>query len=197
MADLRLRVTEAERERYLKRGGAGIAVAIVHILILIALLTANQIGAFVRPTPKETLLLLPPLQKDQRTKPAFPVVPVPTTRPVNIPPTIPIITAPPPPSTTQKPGDVMQAIGRELACGAGSYENLSQVQREACRRQPWRFKKNEKGVIVLDKSSPSAPPPSEPITGIDAQTQIGRTTDPCVAAGNTHSECIHKTIFGR
>ena len=195
MADLHLRVSEAQRERYLKRSGAGLAVVLVHVLILIALLTANQIGSFVRPVPKEAILLLPPLQKDQRTKPAFPVVPVPTVRPVNIPPTIPIITAPPPPSTTQKPGDVMQAIGRDLACGAGSYENLSQPQREACRRQPWRFKKNAKGVIVMDKSL-SAAPPDEPITGVDAQTQIGRTTDPCVAAGNTHSECIHKTILG-
>ena len=92
----------------------------------------------------------------------------------------------------------MQAIGRDIACGAGSYENLSQAAREACHRQPWHYKKNAQGVIVLDKVPSSfAPPSDEPLTGFDAQTQIQRTTDPCVAAGSTHSECIHKTILGR
>jgi hypothetical protein len=120
---------------------------------------------------------------------------LPSDRPVNIPPTI-IMATPPPPSTVQKPGDVLEAIGREIACGAGRYENLSEAQREACKRQPWRFKKNNKGVIVLDRTT-TPPPQEEPISGVDVTTQVQRTTDPCVAAGNTHSECAHKTIFGR
>jgi len=24
-----------------------------------------------------------------------------------------------------------------------------------------------------------------------------QTADPCIAAGHSHSECIHKTLFGR
>jgi hypothetical protein len=195
MADMHMRVAEAERERALKRLGAAIAVILIHILFLIALLTAGHVVSLVRRPPKETLLLLPPLPHQRETNPSMPLVPLPLDRPVNIPPTI-TINPPPAPPTTQKPEDIMQALGRELACGAGSYENLSPVQREACRRQPWRFKKNEKGVIVLDRSTPP-PPPDTTISGIDASTQIQRTTDPCVAEGNTHSECIHKTIFGR
>ena len=106
------------------------------------------------------------------------------------------ITLPPPKPQTQPQSqtDVMQAIGKELACGAGPYEHLTQAQREVCKRQPWRFKKNAHGVIVMDTS---APPPEEPASGADQELQIQQTADPCLAAGNTHSECIHKTLFGR
>jgi hypothetical protein len=192
---MRLRVSEAERERHLKRLWAGIAVVLVHIIILIALLTANHIESFLRQTPKETILLLPPPNNQDKTRPAFPSVIIPSDRPVNIPPTI-ILAAPPPPSTSEKSGDILQAIGREIACGAGSYENLSQTQREACKRQPWHFKKNNKGEIVLDRTT-TTPPQEEPVTGIDVTSQVQKTSDPCVAAGSTHSECAHKTIFGR
>lgn len=197
MADLHLHVSEVQRERYLKRGGAGVAVVLVHVLILLALLTAGHFGMLARPGSKETMLLLPPLQSEKKTPPAFPVVPVPTTRPVNIPPTIPLVAPPPPQNTIQKPGDVMQAIGRELACGAGSYENLSQAAREACRRQPWHFKKNAKGVIVLDVNKQPEQQPETSISGVDQAIKTLDTSDPCLAAGNTHSECIHKNIFGR
>lgn len=194
MADLHLQVGEAQRERFLKRSGAGIAVVLVHILFLLALLTANHIGSFVRSTPKETILILPPLQHPDKSRPALPYVTLPEERPVNIPPTISITPPPPSSSTSKNPADVMKEIGKALACGAGSYEYLSQSERETCKRQPWHYKKNNKGIIVLD---PTPPPPPEQITGIDAQSHIQSTTDPCVAAGNTHSECIHKTIFGR
>jgi hypothetical protein len=89
----------------------------------------------------------------------------------------------------------MEAIGKELACGAGSYEKLPQSQREACRRQPWKFKKNSKGVIVLDAAPPAQR--DESTSGNEAEIRTLQTSDPCLAAGNTHSECIHKNIFGR
>jgi len=198
LKNARLRVSEAERERNLKRLGASVAVVLVHILFLIALLTANQIGAFLRKQPKETILVLPPLNAKDKTRPALPTVIIPADRPVNIPPTI-IMAAPPPPSTTQNPGDILEALGREIACGAGPYENLSQTQREACKRQPWRFKKNSKGEIVMDRrtTAPGQEEKEEPLSGIDVTTQVQKTSDPCLAAGNTHSECAHKTIFGR
>jgi hypothetical protein len=140
------------------------------------------------------VLLLPALQ--QKTREVLPPSPVPlpelpsTERPP------PAITLPPPkPDAATRPSpDVMEAIGKELACGAGPYEHLSQTEREECKRHPWKFKKNAKGVIVLDTTKA---PPEEPTSGADADLHIQRTADPCLAAGNTHSECIHKTIFGR
>lgn len=191
----RNRAAEAERERTLKRVGAAIAVALVHVVILAALLTAGHFGIIrLKAPPKEMTLLLPALQ--QKAREALPPAPLPQpeTRPlVQLPPTI---TLPPPkPDTATRPSpDVMQAIGKELACGAGSYEHLSQSDREECKRHPWKFKKNAKGVIVLDVIKPL---PEEPVSGADSELHIQQTQDPCLAAGNTHSECIHKTIFGR
>lgn len=191
----RLRASEAERERLLKRLGAGIAVAVVHALFLALLLAASHVRETAPKTPKEVLLLLPPLQQ-KAIQPALPPVALPEERPVNIPPTIAI--TPPPPATTAppKPGDILQAIGKELACGAGPWEHLTQAERETCKRQPWHSKKNAKGVIVLDVP-PSSAPPDDTLSGIDAVTQGIKTSDPCLAAGNTHTECIHKNIFGR
>jgi len=175
----------------LKRIGAGIAVALVHVLFLVLLLAAGRVSDMAHKPPREVLLLLPPLQP-KSSRPALPPVTLPAERPVNIPPTIAI--TPPPPAAAPKPGDVLQAIGKELACGAGPYEHLTQAEREACKRQPWHSRKNAKGVIVLDV--PGAPP-DNPISGIDSVTTTIKTSDPCLAAGNTHSECIHKDIFGR
>src|ERR1700741_1405687 len=100
IAGERARASEAERERLLKRAGAGIAVVLVHIIILLALFTAGQIAA------------LRHRAQPQEEAPKFTItVPTPKT------------------PETQKPGDVMQAIGKELACGAGPWEHLSQAER--------------------------------------------------------------------
>ena len=194
IAGERLRTGEAERERYLKRIGAAIAVALVHVLILLALLT-GVVDVTSRAPPKEVELLLPPLQQKTRTTQPSTPLPLPTPRAAPEVEPLRTITLPlPKPETQRPPGDVMEAIGKELACGAGSYEHLSQAEREVCRRQPWKFKKNAKGVIVLDVTKPL---PDAPVSGADAELHIQQTQDPCLAAGNTHSECIHKTIFGR
>jgi len=194
MLTARLRANEAERERMMKRVGAGIAVALVHALILLLLLTTSRYGDYIRKSPKEVILLLPPLKPSAKS--VGPAVPLPPASSLTEPSYKGITIPMPPPAATEKPGDIMQAIGKELACGAGPYEHLSQAEREDCKRHPWHWKKNEKGVIVLDVPS-KAPPPPDSISGIDAITQGIKTSDPCLAAGNTHTECIHKNLFGR
>ena len=193
----RLRATEAQRERTLKRIAAGIAVALVHVLILAALLT-RIVDVTTTHAPKEIVFVLPPLQT--KTRPSEPVVapPVPTIRPdQSIPRTITLPPVVPKAQTqTQQETDVMKEIGKELACGAGPWEHLTQAQREVCKRNPWKFKKNDKGVIVMDVNKAPVPP-DEPTSGADAELHIQQTADPCLAAGHTHSECIHKSIFGR
>ncbi|HWA90231.1 MAG TPA: hypothetical protein VG889_09370 [Rhizomicrobium sp.] len=199
IAGERLRAGEAERERRLKQIGAGVAVALVHIVILAALLTAGHLGILAtKAPPKEMVLLLPMLQhRKTETLPPPVSAPVPETRPEVEPPHT--ITLPQPPKAEtkpQNPSDVMQAIGKELACGAGSYEHLSQTEREECKRHPWKYKKDSKGVIVLDVPK-GAEPEGSSMSGADAELHIQQTADPCVAAGNTHTECIHRTLFGR
>jgi len=188
-------IREDDRERYLKLGGAWLAVALVHVLFVMALLTAGHVRQLVRATPHEVFFILPPL--NTKVEHLQPVVVTPAVRLSPVPQRLNTLILPPPRPQTQPQtqGDVMQAIGKELACGAGPYEHLTQAQREACRRQPWRFKKNAHGVIVMDTSAP--PPPEEPTSGADEQLHIQQTADPCLAAGNTQSECIHKNIFGR
>jgi hypothetical protein len=179
----------------LKRAGAWLAVAVIHVLFFAALLTAGHIRQIVRATPHEVFFILPPLQTQVEHLP--PVEVTPAVRLTPVPQRQNTITLPPPKPQTQPQtqSDVMQAIGKELACGAGPYEHLTQAQREVCKRQPWRFKKNAHGVIVMDTSA--SPPPDEPASGADQELHIQQTADPCLAAGNTHSECIHKTLFGR
>ena len=191
----RARAGEAERERYLKRAGAGVAVALLHILFFLMLLTAGHLAAVRhRAEPKEVFLLFPPPPHPHIRNQVTPL-PIPTVVPKEIEAPPRTITVPQQKTQEHAPGDVMEAIGKELACGAGPYEHLSQAEREACRRQPWKFKKNAKGVIVLD--TVDKPPAEEPTSGADAELHIQQTADPCLAAGNTHSECIHKTLFGR
>jgi len=187
-------IREDDRERYLKRGAAWLAVALVHVLFIMAILTAGHVRQVIRAMPQETILFLPPLRTNVETIP--PVQVTPSVRVAPTPERQNAITLPPPPRPQAPPSqsDVMQAIGKELACGAGPWEHLTQAQREACKRQPWRFKKNAHGVIVMDTT---VAPPEEPTTGADQQLHIQQTADPCLAAGNTHSECIHKTLFGR
>lgn len=187
-------IREGDRERYLKRAGAWLAVALVHVLFIAAILTAGQIRQIAH-APTEVYFILPPLRTHVETIP--PVRITPSVRLAPMPERLNTITLPPPPKPLAPPqsqSDVMQAIGKELACGAGPYEHLTQAQREICKRQPWRFKKNAHGVIVMDTT---VPPPQEPSSGADQTLHIQQTADPCLAAGNSHSECIHKTLFGR
>jgi len=190
-------IREGDRERYLKRGTAWLAVALVHVLFVLALLTAGHVRQIARVKPHEIFFIIPPARTKVERLPAVEVTP--EVRVAPLPQQLNTITLPPPKPQQALPvpqGDVMQAIGKELACGAGPYEHLTQSQREACRRQPWRFHKNAHGVIVMDTSQPP-PPAEEPTSGADEQLHIQQTADPCLAAGNTHSECIHKTLFGR
>ena len=199
----RARAAEAERERLYKRLGAGAAVVLVHIVTCpAALFTAGKIEALRRlpVAAAESGAADPPLAHHTKTNTApIPVALVhPARRAAFQAPKF-TITVPPKAQDQQqqqKPGSVMEAIGKELACGAGPWEHLSQAEREACKRNPWKFKKTPKGTIVMDVPE-KAPPAEEPTSGADQEIHTLQTSDPCLAAGNTHSECIHKTIFGR
>jgi hypothetical protein len=195
IAGERARANEAERERFLKRAGAGVAVVLLHVLFLLVLLTAGHFAAIRhRAEPKEVFLLFPPPPHPHTRNQVAPL-PIPTVIPKEIEAPPHTITAPQQKSQEHAPGDVMEAIGKELACGAGPYEHLSQAEREACKRQPWKFKKTPKGVIVLD--TVDKPPAADPTSGADEELRMQQTADPCIAAGHSHSECIHKTLFGR
>jgi hypothetical protein len=44
---------------------------------------------------------------------------------------------------------VLGAVGRELACSAGSWEHLTMVERQRCGLYPWRGVKLPNGNLVM------------------------------------------------
>ena len=87
--------------------------------------------------------------------------------------------------------DLLGAIGRDVACIAGNYENLTPAQRARCGRIPWAGARLSDGNIVLrppDTHPMFAPPPPEfRISGADGQRRQMETAgaDPCPAILNT------------
>jgi len=105
----------------------------------------------------ETFLTLAPHGNNQSDKNL--VVPQPV---VVAPPRLeaaPIIIPKPPPIVPEKPrdqtgapgapGDVLGAVGRALACSAGSWEHLSSAERARCGVYPWRAARLPNGNLVM------------------------------------------------
>jgi hypothetical protein len=53
------------------------------------------------------------------------------------------------PGTSNAPVDVLGAVGRELACSAGSWEHLTSAERQRCGIYPWRAVKLPNGSLVM------------------------------------------------
>lgn len=51
--------------------------------------------------------------------------------------------------TAGPPTDILGAVGRELACSAGSWEHLSSAERARCGIYPWRAIKLPNGSLVM------------------------------------------------
>jgi hypothetical protein len=47
------------------------------------------------------------------------------------------------------PTDILGAVGRELACSAGSWEHLTSAERARCGVYPWRAVKLPNGSLVM------------------------------------------------
>lgn len=192
---LRLKRDEEARRRATRRLVAGAAVAAMHVAIVFALLTVEWLPAQrQRQAESPPLLWLilnkPPgeqqpeqKQKEKKVQQSAPVT-------VVLP-----ITKPPLPIQNF---DAAQALGEALACGASSYEYLTQEARAKCKRQPWHFKYDKYGYIVLDTDAAKAPAEAleQHETGAEAQQRIMNTSDPCQAAKITGTPCIDKMIFG-
>ncbi len=158
------------------------------LLFTVLVITIRPFENFRRPMI-ETILMFrrgapspnaPPVQTiSPDVKNAAP--PLFTTAPITIP--KPII---PPDSQgqTATPGDILGAVGRELACSAGSWEHLSGAERRACGGIPWRGMRMPNGSLVMIPRGVlprlREPPPDEGlrITGneqIQRDLQTGQT----------------------
>jgi hypothetical protein len=135
-----------------------VLVAALHILFFFSfVLGIRPFDMSTRPIV-ETILTLPLAgNNQQRERPINP-------QPMTIAPprmlSAPIVIPKPPPihleekpEGTQTPGDVLGAVGRELACSAGSWEHLTMVERQRCGLYPWRGVKLPNGTLVMVPST--------------------------------------------
>lgn len=181
-----LRSEAPSAERTTRRATAWVVVAVIHITFLSIFMISQTLPQLFRHAGSETLILLPQAAGNANA-PARPVLEPPTPyhgstevlpAPITItPPPIHIV----PESTPSSPGDILGAVGREIGCGANSFEYLTPSEQLRCHRIPWHGVMLPNGNIVLDSPqlrSRFAPPPEEKISGADAQRRdIGRAPD--------------------
>ncbi len=175
---------EEQRRRLFERIFAWGVVAIIHILMLFVVVAdqRHRRELAMKP-PAETILELgrvpkgeaPPIRLIQ------PVVPRASAPEVT---TAPVIVVPPPPNSQiappQTPADILKAIGEALSCGAENFENLTQAERNRCKREPWVARRLPNGTIVLEAAAPQAIEPTVPkISGAEAMRHELQTAPGC------------------
>ena len=189
---MRLRTDEDARNRTLRRGGAAVAVAALHILFIFVLLQMQWIpGLRVRPPTEAPLLwlLLPKAPGTPKIVPKSAQKEAPSETPPMIY-SLPITLPPPPNAIT----DFGLALGRALACGANSFEYLSPQAQARCKSVPWHYKFDRYGTIVLDtqyKPPEPKPTPAEVM-------QLERYTAPsCPEYIDPNAPCLSRIIHGQ
>ena len=138
-----------------RRATSWAMVAALHLLLFTVLVVS--IRPFdVRNRPViETLMMLPALGNNPNAPPLRTIdpdvenaaPPLITTAPITIP--KPEVQPDSEGRQTVTPGDILAAVGRELACSAGSWEHLSKAEREICGGIPWRGMKLPNGSLVM------------------------------------------------
>jgi len=202
LSDVPFFAARPSREVAPKRKAASwIAVGIVHLLLLGMLMVSQTFPDLVlHGGEHETILDLTGSQDTQApdVKMVIPQAPVGTPPEIletPVPPT-PLVEQPViPQEGGQQRGDVLGAIGREIACSAGNYENLTEAQRSRCPRIPWQGAIIPNGAIVLNRPQGTnrfAPPPSTDHRlsgGDDARLKVERSS-PCPMM--TNIPCLNR-----
>jgi hypothetical protein len=183
-----------DRQRTIRRTIAWAAVVLVHILAVILLVFSNSapIVMHIKVVMPEAIMWIPmpsrtaqPIKRQEKPQPDQPTVVIPeSTAPITLPPVKHKELAPP-------PSEGMEGVGRSIACGASSYENLSPLQRQQCLRHPWGFIKKADGTIVMAKPADAPPPPP---TTMDLMRHEQETAPPCPVLQNT--PCLGGVIHG-
>ena len=191
---MRLPPSEEERRRILVRDGVALVlVALIHILILLGLVISLEqarqrqgrrgpieqmldlsLLRQPRPTP---LNLAKPEDNEQNDISAKPLTIIPPKPPV-----LELQQEAPP---AAQPGDILNSIGRAIACGAGDFEYLTRQQQERCLHEPWQGLQLPNGTIVLLGPPRLAAPGPLQMTGADALQNQSRTAPNCPIMVNT------------
>ena len=133
-----------------------VLVALLHVLFFFSFVLGIRPFNFRERPIVETILVLPSAGNNQHERQSVNPEPLVNTAPRMLAPPI-TIPKPPPiieqqenqPGANQGPVDVLGAVGRELACSAGSWEHLTMVERQRCGLYPWRGVKLPNGQLVM------------------------------------------------
>ncbi|HEX4635155.1 MAG TPA: hypothetical protein VH189_03170 [Rhizomicrobium sp.] len=148
---------DERRRKTLWRTASWMLVALLHVLFFFAFVLGIRPFDFHNRPIVETILTLPMAGNNQRERQTVNPEPLVNTAPRMLAPPI-TIPKPPPilqerkenqPGAGQGPVDVLGAVGRELACSAGSWEHLTMVERQRCGIYPWRGMKLPNGTLVM------------------------------------------------
>jgi hypothetical protein len=171
----------------LRKAAIGAGVLALHALFVAVLIQAGISIPTPASTPeRETLLTFVPLPppKPAEKKPRTPAA----SSAITI--TLPRVFAPPP--VSNPPSDALQGLGAALGCSASNYDTLSDAQRAACGRGPWRFDSQ-----AHETTSLMIPPSPHRMTPVEIAEHIRRTEDPCLAEKAAHLPfCVYRIIYG-
>ena len=194
-----------------RRVSSLVMVGLLHFILFTALVvTVRQYNQLTRPV-METLMMFPAIGNNPNAPPLRTVnpdvqdeaMPLITTAPITIP--KPEVTPDSEGRQTVTPGDILAAVGRELACSAGSWEHLSKGERQACGGIPWRGLKLPNGSLVMLPGNVMPrlrePPPDDGIrvTGAEEQQralQTGRNPAMGGCPILQHTPCLSPSTGG-
>jgi hypothetical protein len=196
-----------QRRKTLSRTTSWVLVAVLHVLFFFSFVLGIRPFDMKNRTVVETILTLSSAGNNQRDRQIVNPEPLVNNAPRMLAPPI-TLPKPPPievppekqPGAGQGPVDVLGAVGRELACSAGSWEHLTMVERQRCGLYPWRGMKLPNGSLVMVPATvlprlKAAPDTEFSINtgaeGLRAQTQAGITPGQggCPILQNT--PCLH------
>jgi len=145
-----------QRRKNLSRTTSWVLVALLHVLFFFSFVIGIRPFDMKNRTVVETILTLSTAGNNQRDRQIVNPIPLVNNAPRMLAPPITIPKPPPikeeqqnPPAAGQGPVDVLGAVGRELACSAGSWEHLTMVERQRCGLYPWRGVKLPNGTLVM------------------------------------------------
>ena len=145
---------DEQRRRTASRTTSSVLVAALHVVFFFAFVIGMRPFDWRNRPIIETILTLSSGDNQQRDRA---INPLPMTKfspnaaapPITIPKPPPIHVEEYPPNAGSGPTDVLGAVGRELACSAGSWEHLTMVERQRCGLYPWRGARLPNGSLVM------------------------------------------------
>jgi hypothetical protein len=190
---LRSHLTEAARQRAMRRTLAGGAVAVLHVLFVLVLLSSEWIQLDIERAPElKPLLWIPLLEAGKAPKPAqakpnknnqnaanSKIIPQHVIQP----------------EEENNAIDLGLALGRSLACGANSYEYLNLRQQMACMHRPWMFVYDRYGNIVL-YANQRLVEEQETLRPSDVQAHERNTAPSCPTNADPNAPCLSNIIGG-